>query len=46
MPSVAREDFATGEPGYFFIGARAYGRSRTFLLQTGLQQLETILDLL
>jgi thioredoxin reductase len=46
VPQVAKEDFATGEPGYFFIGARAYGRSRTFLLQTGLRQLETILDIL
>jgi len=44
VPSVAKEDFATGEPNYFFVGARAYGRSRTFLLQTGLKQLETILD--
>ena len=44
VPRVAKEDFATGEPNYFFVGARAYGRSRTFLLQTGLQQLETILD--
>jgi thioredoxin reductase len=44
VPQVAKEDFATGEPNYFFVGARAYGRSRTFLLQTGLQQLETILD--
>jgi thioredoxin reductase len=44
VPTVAREDFATGEPGYYFVGARAYGRSRTFLLQTGLLQLETILD--
>jgi thioredoxin reductase len=44
VPQVAKEDFGTGEPGYFFIGARAYGRSRTFLLQTGLQQLRTILD--
>lgn len=44
VPKVAKEDFATGEPGYAFVGARAYGRSRTFLLQTGLQQLETILD--
>src|SRR5689334_5028431 len=44
VPSVAKEDFATGEPGYFFVGSRAYGRSRTFLLQTGLQQLQTILD--
>ena len=44
VPNVAMEDFATGEPGYYFVGARAYGRSRTFLLQTGLRQLETILD--
>ena len=44
VPKVSKEDFATGEPNYFFVGARAYGRSRTFLLQNGLQQLETILD--
>ena len=44
VPQVAKEDFASGEPNYYFVGARAYGRSRTFLLQTGLQQLETILD--
>ena len=44
VPQVAKEDFNTGEPNYFFVGARAYGRSRTFLLQSGLQQLETILD--
>ena len=46
VPQVGKEDFATGEPNYFFIGARSYGRNRTFLLQTGLQQLEMILDLL
>ncbi len=44
VPRVAKEDFATGEPNYFFVGARAYGRSRTFLLHTGLQQLQAILD--
>lgn len=46
VPKLAPEDFASGEANYTFIGARAYGRSRTFLLQTGYQQLETILDLL
>jgi hypothetical protein len=46
VPKVASEDFASGEPNYYFVGARAYGRSRTFLLQTGLQQLENIIDLL
>ena len=44
VPKVAKENFASGEANYYFVGARAYGRSRTFLLQTGLQQLETILD--
>lgn len=43
-PQVSSEDLSSGEPNYFFVGARAYGRSRTFLLQTGFQQLETILD--
>jgi thioredoxin reductase len=44
VPQLAKEDFASGEPNYFFIGARAYGRSRTFLLQTGFAQVETILE--
>ena len=44
VPKLAKEDFASGEPNYFFIGSRAYGRSRTFLLQTGFAQVETILE--
>jgi len=44
VPQLAKEDFASGEPNYFFVGARAYGRSRTFLLQTGFAQVETILE--
>jgi hypothetical protein len=44
VPDVAPEDLQSGEPGYYFIGSRAYGRARTFLLQTGLAQLETILN--
>ena len=43
-PSVAPQDLTTGEPNFFFIGARAYGRSRTFLLQTGFAQVATILE--
>ena len=43
-PKVGKDDLTTGEPNYFFVGARAYGRSRTFLLQTGYQQLQAILD--
>lgn len=42
-PSVRPEDLVSGEPGFFLAGSRSYGRARTFLLQTGLQQLEVIL---
>jgi thioredoxin reductase len=44
VPTVQREDLQTGEPGFFFVGSRAYGRSNGFLLQTGLAQLEVILE--
>jgi thioredoxin reductase len=43
-PSVSTNDLESGEPNYYFVGARAYGRSRTFLLQTGFRQLETIIE--
>jgi hypothetical protein len=41
-PTVEARDLESGEPGFFFIGQKSYGRARTFLLQTGLQQLERI----
>lgn len=44
VPSVKREDLQSGEPGFYFVGSRAYGRFNGFLLRTGLMQLETILD--
>lgn len=44
VPKVSRDDLATGEPNFYFVGSRGYGRSRSFLLQTGLAQLETVLD--
>ena len=44
VPQVKPEDLQTGEEGFWFVGSRAYGRSRTFLLQTGLAQLEVMLD--
>jgi hypothetical protein len=44
IPRVAPKDLESGEPNFYFIGSRSYGRARTFLLQTGLQQLETILE--
>lgn len=43
VPSVKRDDLQSGEPGFFFVGSRAYGRSNGFLLQTGLMQLDVIL---
>ena len=44
VPSVKPEDLNSGEPGFFFVGSRSYGRSNGFLLKTGLLQLETILE--
>ena len=43
-PRVAAQDLASGEPGFFLAGAKSYGRARTFLLRSGLEQLDTILD--
>ena len=44
VPRVSPGDLASGEPGFWLIGSRSYGRAPTFLLQTGFQQIETILD--
>ncbi|MSP61417.1 MAG: NAD(P)/FAD-dependent oxidoreductase [Myxococcales bacterium] len=46
VPKVVARDLASGEPGFHLVGAKSYGRSRTFLIKTGLAQLETILDAL
>lgn len=44
VPRLAPRDLDSGEPNFWFIGSRSYGRSPAFLLQTGLAQVETILD--
>lgn len=44
VPKLTPRDLESGEPNYWFIGSRGYGRARTFLLQTGLAQVETILE--
>jgi thioredoxin reductase len=44
IPVVTPEDLASGEPGFYLAGAKSYGRARTFLLQSGYVQLETILN--
>lgn len=46
VPSVRAEDLASGELGFHLVGWKSYGRLPTFLLKTGLAQLETLLDLL
>ncbi|HYC58994.1 MAG TPA: FAD-dependent oxidoreductase [Thermoanaerobaculia bacterium] len=46
VPAVAPADLQSGEPGFYFVGSRSYGRSNGFLLRTGLAQLETILSVL
>ncbi len=34
------------EPGYFVLGMKSYGRTTDFLIRTGLEQIETVLNLL
>jgi hypothetical protein len=46
VPAVQPADLASGEAGFHLIGAKSYGRAPTFLLQTGLRQLETVFGLL
>ena len=43
VPAVPAADLYSGEPGFYLLGAKSYGRSRTFLLRTGLAHLEAIL---
>lgn len=44
VPKVSPADLASGEPRFHMIGAKSYGRSRGFLLQTGYAHIDTILD--
>jgi cation diffusion facilitator CzcD-associated flavoprotein CzcO len=44
VPVLRTEDLESGEPGFYLIGSKSYGRARTFLLQTGLAQLEQIFE--
>lgn len=41
-PSVSARDLESGEPGFALVGHKSYGRSRAFLLQTAMEQVETI----
>jgi thioredoxin reductase len=44
-PRVRDEDLLSGEPGFYLVGFKAYGRLPTFLLQNGRSQLERVLEL-
>ena len=44
VPKLRAHDLESGEPNFYFIGSRAYGRARTFLLQNGFAQIDTILE--
>jgi thioredoxin reductase len=43
VPAVADADLQSGEPGFFLVGQKSYGRASTFLLQTGYAQLRRII---
>jgi hypothetical protein len=46
VPAVGADDLDSGEPNFFLVGAKSYGRLPTFLLRSGRAQLETIFSLL
>lgn len=46
VPKLTDADLASGEPGFHLLGAKSYGRARTFLLQTGYGQVDAVLGLL
>jgi thioredoxin reductase len=43
-PAVSVDDLESGESGFYFAGAKSYGRARTFLLSNGYQQIKEILS--
>ena len=44
VPEVSDSDLESGEPGFCLVGSKSYGRLPTFLLRTGLAQLERVVD--
>ena len=43
VPAFDAATLATPEPGFFILGAKSYGRSSAFLLETGYQQVAGVL---
>lgn len=44
VPAPRPEDLESGEPGFFLLGAKSYGRANAFLLRDGIAHLEMILE--
>jgi len=44
VPAPQGADLDSGEPGFFLIGAKSFGRSNAFLLRDGIRHVELILD--
>jgi hypothetical protein len=44
MPAAGAETLAHPEPGFYTLGMKSYGRRSDFLIRTGLEQVQTILD--
>jgi thioredoxin reductase len=44
VPRLGPDDLASGEPRFHLVGAKSYGRARTFLLATGYAQIESIVE--
>jgi thioredoxin reductase len=42
---VKPQDLQTGEPNFFVVGMKSYGRNPGFLLRSGLEQLEAIFEM-
>jgi thioredoxin reductase len=43
---IKPQDLQTGEPNFFVVGIKSYGRNPGFLLKSGIEQLESIFSLL
>jgi thioredoxin reductase len=43
VPKATAADLETGEPGFYLVGSKSYGRMASFLLKDGVAQVETII---
>ena len=44
VPRPTAEDLDSGEPGFYLVGSKSYGRMASFLLKDGITQVEAIVD--